>query len=380
MRVLHITPAYYPAGYWGGPIYSVYSLCNALVTHPDVTLRVLTTDAAGPRRSSAVDVTGFPMHYPGGYEVFFCRRRWAASVSPRMLLLLWPMIQWADVVHLTAVYSSPTIPTLLICRLLGKPVVWSPRGALQRWEGTTRPWLKRVWDLFCRSLVHQRRSVLHVTSSEERQASALRIPGVVSIVIPNGVDLPELDSKRLWKPEGKLRLFYLGRLHPIKGLENLFQALTQLQESASLVICGEGDSTYSTSLRRLARELELDGCVTFRGHIEVEERISAFMGADVCVVPSFSENFGMVVAESLAHGVPVVVSRGAPWRRVESERCGLWVDNSPEGLANAIRNIGSMPLEEMGRAGRKWMEREYGWRGISVRMAGLYRDLCQKSS
>src|SRR5437867_6880662 len=150
VRLLHIIPAYYPATYWGGPIYSVYGLCNALAKTPGVSLRVLTTDTAGPSRSDSVEVTGVPMRYPGGYEVFVCRRRWAASVSPGMLLRLWPMIRWADVVHLTAVYSPPTIPTLLISRLLGKPLVWSPRGALQRWEGSTRVMSKALWEWVCR--------------------------------------------------------------------------------------------------------------------------------------------------------------------------------------------------------------------------------------
>src|SRR5215467_15665864 len=114
LKLLQITPAFYPATYWGGPIYSVYGLCNALAKNAEVELRVLTTDTAGPQLSESVDVTGFPMNYPPGYEVFFCHRQWGASYSTEMFRRLWSMIRWADVVHLTGVYSPPTIPTLLL--------------------------------------------------------------------------------------------------------------------------------------------------------------------------------------------------------------------------------------------------------------------------
>ena len=85
MKVVHVVPTFYPATYWGGPIYSVYGLCNALVKIPGVSLKVLTTDAASHSRNDSVHVSGFPMHYPEGYEVYFCRRLWGASFSPRRL-------------------------------------------------------------------------------------------------------------------------------------------------------------------------------------------------------------------------------------------------------------------------------------------------------
>lgn len=376
VRIVHVTPAFYPATYWGGPIYSVYGLCNALASMPGMTLRVLTTDSAGPSRSDTVEVSAFPMPYAGGYDVFFCRRLWAASVSPGMFLRLWPMIRWADVVHLTGVYSPPTIPTLLICRLLGKPVVWSPRGALQRWEGTTKPLFKKAWEWICNALLKPGRCILHVTSKQEAAVSEARISKAVAKLVPNGVDIPEALPDRVWLPDGKLRLLYLGRLHPIKGIENLLRALTTLEDgSVSLAICGSGDEAYSLGLRQMVRELGLERCVSFQGHVDGEEKKNIFMQADVCVVPSFTENFGMVVAEALAHGVPVIASRGTPWAEIEEKRCGLWVDNSPESLAQAIVQIRAMELSEMGKRGRDLMKTVYDWNAIALAMQNIYRGI-----
>lgn len=376
VKIVHVTPAFYPATYWGGPIYSVYGLCNALANINAVTLRVVTTDSAGPSRSDAVEVSAFPMRYAGGYDVFFCRRWWAASVSPSMFLRLWPMIRWADVVHLTGVYSPPTIPTLLICRLLGKPVVWSPRGALQRWEGTTKPLFKKAWEWICNALIKPGRCILHVTSKHEAAVSVARISKAVAELVPNGVDIPEALPDRVWLPDGKLRLLYLGRLHPIKGIENLLRALTTLDDgSVSLAICGSGDEAYSLGLRQMVRELGLERCVSFQGHVNGEEKKNVFMQADVCVVPSFTENFGMVVAEALAHAVPVVASRGTPWAEVEKHGCGLWVENTPESLAVALGEIKSRDLAEMGKRGRAWMARQFSWDSVANRMLNLYERL-----
>ena len=376
MNILHITPTYYPATYWGGPIYSVYGLCNALARIPDVKLRVLTTDAAGPSRSNSVKVTNFPMHYSAGYEVYFLSRWWGHSISPGMLLRLWPMIRWADIVHLTAVYSPPTIPTLLMCRLLAKPVVWSPRGALQRWEGATRPLAKRAWEWICNALISRKSCILHVTSEQEAKESRARISNAEAALIPNGINVPVTLPARSWLPDGKLRLLYIGRLHPKKGIENLLQALKLLgDESISLMIYGSGDDTYVMGLRRLVHELNLDLIVSLPGHVDGEERMNAFMQSDVCVVPSFTENFAMTVAEALAHGVPVIASKGTPWAELEQHDCGVWVDNAPESLAETISSIRNKALHEMGARGRVWMSEQYDGTAIAAKMLSVYNTL-----
>ena len=278
LRILLIAPSFYPAIYWGGPVYSIYGLCNALAVIPGVTLRVLTTDSAGPRLSDSVPVTAFPMRYPAGYEVFLCRRLWGASFSLEMLRHLWAMIRWADVIQLTAVYSPPTLPTLLLARLLGKPVVWSPLGALQRWEGATRPVAKGIWERACNALVVPGSCVLHVTSDQEAEESRVRIPKAIIDKIPHGVEFPEALIDREWLPEGKFRLLFIGRLHPKKGIENLFSALKVLDDrTISLAVCGTGDEAYARTLRQMVLDLGLAGQVSFLGHVDGEEKMKAFM-------------------------------------------------------------------------------------------------------
>ena len=376
MNILHVVPTFYPATYWGGPIFSLHALCNALAARPGFELKVVTTDAAGPRLAERLNVAEFPVRYAAGYEVYFSRRRWGREISLGLLGQLWAMIRWADVVHLTGTYSFPVIPALLLCRVFGRPVVWSPRGGLQRWAGSSRPWAKLLWERVCNALLVKGRAVLHVTSEKEGKESGLRIPRAEIACVPNGVELPAMPANRRWKPEGRLRLLYMGRLDPKKGIENLLKALVSLSDiDLQLMICGRGVEDYEEKLQRLVAQLRLGGRVRFLGQVDGVNKAHVVFHSDLCVVPSFTENFGMVVAEALAHGVPVIASQGTPWAGLVQRGCGMWVENSPQSLAGAIALMSQSNLELMGDRGRKWMERDFCWRTIAGRISEVYVKL-----
>ena len=374
MNILHITPAFYPATYWGGPIYSTYGLCNALAKLGRVKLRVLTTDSCGPRIYDRLDVEHCPALYPSGYEVYFCRRILGASISLGMLGRLAPLVRWADVVHLTGVYSAPTIPALIISHFFQKPLVWSPRGAFLNWgQRVKKPLAKSAWGKLCNALIGTSPCVLHATSNEEVMSCQGRVRNASISLIPNGVEVPEELPKKEWLPNGQIRILYMGRLHPIKGIERLIEALALLRhESFCLNICGDGHSLYAASLRNLVRRLDLEARITFHGHVRDAEKLHAYMESDVCVVPSFSENFGMVVVEALAHGIPVIASKGTPWAHLTKYGAGFWVDNRPEDLAAAITDIARKDLSVMGSIGRNWMREQFQWKSIATRMSDLY--------
>jgi glycosyltransferase involved in cell wall biosynthesis len=382
MRILHVIPAFYPAISWGGPISSMYGLCNALSALPDVKLQVLATDSAAPQRAQGIAVAAFPMRYPPGYDVYLCRRILGTDMSAELLRCLWSMVKTADIVHLSAVYSAPTIPTLLACRLFRKPLVWSPHGALQRWEQSTRSSVKAFWERICWVVVPPR-LVLHATSEAEAQGSRLRFPRIDIRVIPHGVEIPKQVARV--NGSGAIRLLYLGRLHPIKGIENLLNACTLLDDHAvdwSLTIAGSGNGVYIQTLLARINELGLRVSekpsprhVAMLGEVSPSAKKALFESTDIIVVPSHTENFGMVVAEALAHGVPVIASTGTPWRSLDEQGCGLCVSNDAETLAKAIEEMSRMPLSVMGLKGRDWMQRECSWSDRARDMMALYGSL-----
>ena len=178
-------------------------------------------------------------------------------------------------------------------------------------------------------------------------------------------------------------MVYLGRLDPIKGIENLLQARSILKDdtrsSLSLVIAGAGSAEYTKHLQYIISRMSPVERPKMVGAVLGGEKERLFANADVVVVPSHTENFGLVVAEALARAVPVIASKGTPWQRVEEIGCGLWVDNSPQSLANAIKQISRMPLREMGRRGREWMLREFSWDLTAKRTMELYDSMLRSN-
>jgi glycosyltransferase involved in cell wall biosynthesis len=376
MKVLHVSPSFYPAYCYGGPIRSGYELCrNLALLGCDV--RVLTTDANG--LDSVLDVEKDREVCLGDqFQVRYCHRYLRHSVSPNMLRLLPQYIGWADLVHLTGVYNFPTFPTIAGSRLYRKPLVWSPRGALQRWEGSSRTTLKAIWNFICYSLADRASLTLHCTSQDEALQTASRLPGVHQAVIPNAVDVPSILN-RTDAPEC-LRLLYIGRLDPKKGIDRLLKACSLMpQKNLQLTIAGSGVPSYVAHLRQEVDMLGLRGQVQMIGEVLADAKKKVFENSDVAVVPSHTENFAIVVAEALAHAVPVIASKGTPWSALERNGCGLWVENDPHTIADAILKISAMPLREMGRQGRVWMQNEFSWSAISTDMLMLYEKCLRES-
>jgi glycosyltransferase involved in cell wall biosynthesis len=281
-------------------------------------------------------------------------------------------MRWADVVHLTGVYNFPTFPTILLARLLNKPLIWSPRGALQRWEGSSRIGLKGIWDFLWYHAADRAELTMHVTSEHESREISARFRNLRLAMIPNGVDVPvELDRI---ERNGELRLLFIGRLDPKKGIEALLKACSLVGSTLPwrLAIAGWGASEYVSQLKDQIHVLGVSERVEMLGAVLSEGKKGLFECSDVALVPSYTENFAIVVAEALAHGVPVIASKGTPWSRLEEMQCGLWVDNDPEALASAIRSINTMPMQDMGLRGREWMQNEFSWRSVTKQMLDVY--------
>ena len=380
MKVLHVTPSFHPAYHFGGPIAALKGLCDNLPYEAGLSVRVLTTDTTGPRSNDRLEQAGFPASMPAGYDVYYCKKTIGADFSLKLLKNLPSFVQWSDVIHLTGVYSFTTFPTLTLAHQYGKPVVWSPRGSLQRWDSARLDLRKDVWEKICRLLRSSSQTAFLFTSETERAESLERIPVSRSFIVPHGVSIPAPAGERAWKPEGELRILFLGRLHPVKALDRLIHALPLTDTRCRLTLAGPGTDDYARTLQSLVKQHKLEERVSFAGPVPEEKKARLFFEHDVCVLPSHSENFGLVIAEALAHAVPVIASDGTPWGDVAARGCGIVTSNTPEALAAAIDAISEADTSGMGRAGRKWMEREFSWDTIARRTADIYAAMGSTST
>lgn len=375
MRVLVVTPAFFPSTAYGGPIASTLLLTRALAA-AGCQVRVLATNANGPRSVTVgEDIELYP-----GLTVTYVSRIGPHHFSPAMLWRLPRLVRWADVVYLVGMYSFPTVPVLLACTLLGRGLVWSPRGALLALNGSRRQRLKKIWNHACQVLMPSV-AVCHCTSSDEAEATIRYFPRGNVRVVPNPVELPDAVSQPCG--DSSLNLLALGRVHPIKGIENLIRACSLaaprlVGRAWTLEIVGDGDPDYVRSLERLAAEVGIGARVVFVTHVDGAARTAAFARASVVIQASLSENFGMTVAEGLAHGRPVIASKGTPWKDLNSRGCGVWTESDPKSIADAILDMARADLPAMGRVGQEWIREEFGPARIARMMLKVFNEALAK--
>jgi glycosyltransferase involved in cell wall biosynthesis len=255
------------------------------------------------------------------------------------------------------------------------PLVVSPRGTLSAWAFSSGSRIKRLfWPALQRPALAAT-SCFHATAqSEYEDIRRMGFPQPVAI-IPNGIDIPGLPAKVV-RPHRTL--LFLGRIHPIKGLDMLLPAWRAVQDRFpdwQLRIVGPDNGGYLSQMQRMVVDLRLKR-IEFCGALYGEQKWTAYRQADLFVLPTYSENFGMAVAEALASGTPAIVSKGAPWPGLVRQGAGWWVDIGMDPLVACLENALARPateLAKMGSRGRTWMETEYSWRQVGLQMATTYR-------
>lgn len=282
-----------------------------------------------------------------------------------------------NLIHCHSIWLMPPVYCGATARQTGCPFVISPRGTLSQWAFRRGSPLKRIaWPLLQRRAVESAKC-FHATSWEE--ADDIRRHGFRQpiAVVPNGIDLPDAAAELSTR---ETMVLFLGRIHPKKGIEDLLEAwgwLAPRFPEWSVEIAGPIDSEYARALKQRSESMRLER-LRFVGELPGESKWRALRRASVFVLPTRSENFGVAVAESLATGTAVVVSKGAPWEGVTKERCGWWHEIGTAGLKSALSvalECSATELHQMGAAGRAWMARDFAWNSVAARMRQVYEWL-----
>lgn len=256
------------------------------------------------------------------------------------------------------------------------PHIISPRGMLEPWALSHNSWKKKpVWFLW------QKRALKLATAfcaTSDQEAVSIRSLGFSQpiAVIPNGVHFYDYVGKQLIPNNNDRIALFLSRLHPKKGLSNLVKAWACTRPSGwKVVIAGPNENGHKSEIQSEIVSLGLDGVFEFIEPVDGIEKERLYRDASIFILPTFSENFGIVVVEALAAGTPVITTKGTPWEGLVTHNCGWWVDIGVEPLSDAIREATSMSDSEriaMGLLGREYVEREFGWDEIGRKMVLFY--------
>ncbi|MBO0952318.1 glycosyltransferase [Fibrella forsythiae] len=338
MHIFYPIGTFYPAQS-GGPSNSVYWLARAMVRQ-GVQVTVISTDTDQPAetiRDQWIDTEAGQVRY----------------VTTRNHNVPWRHSWWSfkrlitsDIVHLTSLFYPLSLVVGFLAILRGQIVVWSPRGELAPNALENGSALKKTvlnWFRWKAKAI-----TFHTTSPDETKQVKHQFGSSVRVIeLPNYIELPpqfpRSDQQRV------PYLLFLGRLHPIKALDRLLEALARSsafrEGNWQLKLVGSDADGYGDLLRQQASLLDLTDRVTFEPPVSGRAKQQLLADAYALVLPSHSENFGNVVVEALAQGTPVIASTGTPWACLVSEHAGFWISNNPEDLTVSITTCLSLSAD-----------------------------------
>ncbi|MEM9978352.1 MAG: hormogonium polysaccharide biosynthesis glycosyltransferase HpsP [Cyanobacteria bacterium P01_D01_bin.2] len=397
MNILQIVPSI--SLVYGGPSQMVRGLSQALARQ-DAAVTVLTTDANGDEGQAPLDV---PLNQPvetDGYRTIYFRcapfRRYKFSL---------PLLQWLqrhgagyDIAHIHALFSPVTSAAATVARWQKLPYILRPLGTLDPADLAKKKRFKQLYAALLERPNIQGAAALHFTSGQEAKVSERFGVGTRDMMLPLGVVLPEFSCgndeaqhmirQRYGISGGVPMVLFMSRIDPKKGLDLLLPALEDLWRSGQrfhFILSGGNpqDQTYVDGIVQQIETSVLKDFTTVTGFVTGEIKAKILQAADVFVLPSYYENFGIAVAEAMAAGKPVVISDQVHiWQDIETSKSG-WVTTCDRGsltqkLAEALADAAE--CQQRGENGRVFARENYGWDAIAARMLATYRQLLDDQS
>lgn len=265
------------------------------------------------------------------------------------------------------------------------PYIITPRGMLEPWSLSQGALKKKVALKLYQYKDLSQAACIHATAQME--ADQIRKLGLKNpiAVISNGINMEEFPDYEKQRNR-KRKVLFLSRIHHKKGIELLIQAWKELDKSIinnwEVEIVGNGESEYINSLKKLIKQFSLEKSIKISKPVFGEAKIKKYQSADVFVLPTYSENFGIVVAEALALKVPVITTKGTPWEDLETYNCGQWIDIGKDPLKQSLRHMlskSAKELSELGENGRTLIKNKYSMTSVATQMTHLYQWILNKA-
>lgn len=291
------------------------------------------------------------------------------------------------IVHDNGVWGLTNIATALAARDRAVPYVLHSRGMLEPWALGYRKAKKEIALALYQRRIIEGAAVLIATSEQERKNLRRMFPNIPVAEIPNGTVFPCEVVCRSYAAD-RPKLLFMSRIHPVKNVLGLVRAWREICAEPSranwtLQIAGPDELGHTKEVMALVRSFGLENRVEFLGPVREERKQEVLESASLFVLPSFTENFGIAVAEALAYGIPVIASRGTPWEGLTLRGCGWWVDPKPEALSAAILEATGLSEGERrrrGEIGREYARSSFSWSGVGRTTERLYEWVLRREA
>jgi len=372
MTAIHVTHSVSRLA--GGLFESVRHLSQSIRLAGGVRLKVL--GLADGRASEDIkcweplDVEMFPVFGPEGFGYAPGLVRELKANEPQLI-------------HLHGLWKHSAFATWRWGQGTGRPYVVSPHGMLEPWALKQSRIRKRIASWMYQGPCLRRAACIRATSPMEVESirrAGFRPP---IALVPNGVEIPE-DVASEHDSSGPKRALFLSRIHPKKGLLNLVEAWHIARPKGwQLNIVGPDEGGHLVEVQSAVQQFGLQEQISFPGEIWGDARKKLYFESQLFVLPSYSENFGLVIAEALACGIPVITTRATPWQELEQKRCGWWIDTGVEPLVRALKEATALPsgeLLEMGLRGRQLITEKYSWAPLGQKMIQVYEWMLGRCS
>lgn len=364
MKVLHTIPYFNKAS--GGPTSCTYQLVKGLVDN-GLKCDIITFL---PKENDILANNDFIHYLPDD-------RKTPLWFSQNLSNELSRNIGLYDLVHINTIWTWPSHISVVKAKSLGLPIIISPHGMLYPQALKVSSWKKKIIGNWYVNKDLKMADCIHATSEEE--AKYIREYGLTNpiAIIPNCLDIANYPQPRTTLNQIR-RIGFTGRLNPIKNIDLLLSAwhtLGDRTKDAELVIIGDGEPSYVRSLKNYTEQRQMSN-VTFTGFLSGPTLHDTVRSLDIQILPSKSENFGMVVPEALICEVPVIASKGTPWQILKERECGWWVEPTIDSLADTILGAINLPEDnrrKMGKVGRELVIEKYSSDAVAQQMKQLYR-------
>jgi len=288
-----------------------------------------------------------------------------------------------DIIDIQGLWNSAHLFNFIYNIKNSTPYIITPRGMLESWALKKSLIRKAFFHFILGYQSFNKASCIRATSLLEAKSIRKLFKKKTVVIIPNAVKIPKLKLKYIKnKRKKKFRLLFLSRMDKKKGIEEILHAWKYLEKKYldwELLLCGH-DSKYKSQMINLASNLKLKN-VLWHSYVAGNDKKRIYLSSDLFILPSYSENFGLVVAEALAHGVPVITTKNTPWISLNKNKCGWCVDLSVKKLVQTLENAMELTSKErflMGKRGRNFVEQNFSSTSVAIKMQKVYKWILKK--